>query len=93
MSRQLVMPAITNKKARTACVPLRTTIVSWSATLPWSRVREATSHAFGDAVQLTPVPGQGTRVEVPRTEDAEAFHVVVRAAIAAAQQQEATQNQ
>lgn len=54
------------------------------------QVCEATSHAFGDAVQLTPVPGQGTRVEVPPTEDAQAFHAVVRAAIAAAQQQEAT---
>jgi hypothetical protein len=57
------------------------------------QVREATSHAFGDAVQLTPVPGQGTRVEVPRTEDSEAFHAVVRAAIAAVQQRDATQNQ
>ena len=65
----------------------------WSATLPWSRVREATSHAFGDAVQLMPVPGQGTRVEVPRTEDSEAFQAVVREARAAVQQQEATRNQ
>ena len=29
------------------------------------RVREAASRAFGDAVQFTPVPGEGTLVEVP----------------------------
>ena len=57
------------------------------------QVCEATSHAFGDAVQLTPVPGQGTRVEVPLTQDTEAFQAVVRAAITAAQQQDAAQNQ
>jgi hypothetical protein len=33
-----------------------------------ARVREAASRAFGDAVRLTPVPGQGTLVEVPPTE-------------------------
>lgn len=58
-----------------------------------AQVREAASRAFGDAVQLTPVPGHGTRVEVQPTEDAHAFQSVARAAIAASQQQEATQNQ
>lgn len=57
------------------------------------QVREATSRAFGDMVQFTPAPGQGTRVEIPPTEDSEAFQEVTRAAIAAAQQQDATQNQ
>jgi len=37
------------------------------------RVREAASRAFGDAVQFTPIPGRGTRVEVPPTEDPAAF--------------------
>jgi hypothetical protein len=52
-------------------------------------VREAASRAFGDAVQFTPVPGQGTRVEVPPTEDSEAFRGAWHAlpAIAAAQEQ------
>lgn len=54
------------------------------------RVREAASLAFGDAVQFTPAPGQGTRVEVPPTADAQAFQEVTRAAIAAAQEQHAT---
>ncbi len=54
------------------------------------QVREAASAAFGDAVQFTPAPGQGTRVEVPPTEDAQAFQTLARAAIAAAQQQHAT---
>ena len=57
------------------------------------RVREATSRAFGDAVQLTPTEGAGTRVEVPPTIDAEAFQEVTREAIVAAQQQNATQIQ
>jgi hypothetical protein len=52
-----------------------------------AQVREAVGAAFGDAVQLTPAPGQGTRVEVPPTEDAQAFQALARAAIAAAQQQ------
>ena len=54
------------------------------------QVREAARRAFGDAVRLTPVPGQGTRVEVPPTEDAATFQEVTRAAIAAAQEQPTT---
>ena len=54
------------------------------------QVREATRCAFGDAVRLTAVPGQGTRVEVTPTEDAVAFQEVARAAIAAAQEQPTT---
>jgi hypothetical protein len=57
------------------------------------RVREATSRAFGDAVQFTPTEGAGTRVEVSPTIDAETFQEVTREAIAAAQQQNATQMQ
>lgn len=37
------------------------------------QVREAASCTFGDAIQLMPVPGQGTRIGVPPTADAEAF--------------------
>lgn len=55
------------------------------------QVRAAASTAFGDAVQFTPAPGQGTRVEVPPTVDTEAFQQVTREAIAAAQQKNATQ--
>ena len=58
-----------------------------------AQVREAASRAFGDAVQVTAIPGQGTRVEIPTTEDAQTFQAVARAAIAAAQQQDAVQNQ
>ena len=54
------------------------------------RVREAAHRAFGDMVQCTPAPGQGTRVEIPATEDSGAFQEVTRAAIAAAQPQHAT---
>ncbi len=54
------------------------------------RVREAASRAFGDAVQFTPVPGRGTWVEVPPTEDPGAFQEVARAAILAAQEQPVT---
>ncbi len=50
------------------------------------QVREAVSSAFGDAVQFTPITGQGTRVEVPPTVDEGAFQEVARAAIAAAQE-------
>ena len=53
-------------------------------------VREAVSTAFGDAVQFTPAPGQGTRVEVAPTIGEEAFQEVTRAAIAAAQQKNTT---
>ncbi len=56
------------------------------------QVREAVSTTFGDVVQFTPAPGQGTRVEAPPTIDEEAFQEVTRAAIAAAQQKNATQN-
>jgi hypothetical protein len=57
------------------------------------RVREAVSAAFGEAVQFTPAPGQGTRVEVPATIDVEAFQEVTREAIAVAQQKNATRTQ
>ncbi len=57
------------------------------------QVSEAVSATFGDAVQFTPAPGQGTRVEVPPTVDEVAFQEVTRSAIAAAQQKNATQNQ
>jgi len=54
------------------------------------QVREAVNTAFGDAVQFTPAPGQGTRVEVLPTIDENTFQEVTRVAIAAAQQQHAT---
>ena len=54
------------------------------------QVREAVSAAFGDAVQFTPITGQGTRVEVPPTVDEGAFQEVARAAIVAAQQKPET---
>jgi len=57
------------------------------------QVREAVSATFGDAVQFTPAPGQGTRVEIPPTGDQGAFQEVTRSAIAAAQQKNATQYQ
>jgi len=57
------------------------------------QVREAVSATFGDAVQFTPVPGQGTRVKAPPTVDEVAFQEVMRSAIAAAQEKNATQNQ
>ena len=50
------------------------------------QVREAIGEAFGDAVQFTPITGQGTRVEVSPAVDAGAFQEGARAAIAAAQQ-------
>ncbi len=56
-------------------------------------VRVAVSTAFGDAVQYTPITGQGTRVEARLCVDEEAFQRVTRAAIAAAQEKNATQNQ
>ncbi len=56
-------------------------------------VREAVSAAFGDVVQYTPITGQGTRVEARPCVDEEAFQEVTRAAIAAAQEKDATQNQ
>ncbi len=57
------------------------------------QVREAVSAAFGDAVQFTPVLGEGTRVEVPPTIDEKTFQEVTRVAIAAAQQKRATPDQ
>ncbi len=57
------------------------------------QVREAVSAAFGEAVQFTPVPGEGTRVEVPPTIDEKTFQEVTRVAIAAAQQKRATPDQ
>lgn len=57
------------------------------------QVREAVSAAFGDAIQYTPITGQGTRVEVPPAIDEEAFLEVTRSAIAAAQEKNATQHQ
>jgi hypothetical protein len=50
------------------------------------QVREAVNTAFGDAVQFTPVPGQGTRIEVAPTIDEKVFRDVAREAISAAQQ-------
>jgi hypothetical protein len=50
------------------------------------RVREAVHAAFGDVVQLTPITGQGTWVEVPPSVDEEVFQRVAREAIAAAQE-------
>lgn len=57
------------------------------------QVREAVGTTFGDAVQFTPVPGQGTRVEVAPTIDEKVFQDVAREAIAAAQQKNGTSNQ
>ena len=54
------------------------------------QVRDAVSAAFGDAVQFTPIMGQGTRVQVPPTVDKEAFQEVARSAIAAAQEEPGT---
>ena len=54
------------------------------------RVREAVSAAFGDGVQFTPAPGQGTRVEARPSIDGEAFQEVARSAIAAAQEKPST---
>ena len=54
-------------------------------------VREAVSAAFGDAVQFTPAPGQGTRVEALPSVEKKAFQEVAREAIAAAQPRDATQ--
>lgn len=56
------------------------------------KVREATSHVFGEAIQFTPVEGAGTRVEVGPTVDTAAFQEVTRQAIAAAQQKNTTSN-
>lgn len=56
------------------------------------QVREAVSTAFGDAVQFTPAPGQGTRVEVAPTIDEKVFQEVARTAIEAAQEKNALQN-
>jgi hypothetical protein len=49
------------------------------------RVRAALSAAFGDALEFTPIEGQGTRVEARPSVDEAAFQAVARAAIAAAQ--------
>jgi hypothetical protein len=57
------------------------------------KVREATSRAFGDAVQFTPVKGAGTRVEVGPTVDTATFQEVTRQAIAEASQQSTPLNQ
>lgn len=54
------------------------------------QVRKAVTEAFGDAVQFTPVDGQGTRVEARPSVDEAAFQAVARAAIAAAQQESAS---
>ena len=50
------------------------------------KVREAVNAAFGDAVQYTPITGQGTRVEAMPIIDKETFQEVARSAIAAAQE-------
>jgi hypothetical protein len=57
------------------------------------RVRKAVSAAFGDAVQFTPVPGEGTLVEVPPIIDEKIFQEVTRVTIAAAQQKPAIPEQ
>ena len=57
------------------------------------QVREAVSVVFGDAIQYTSIIGQGTRVEAISSIDAEVFQDVTRAAIAAAQAMNATQQQ
>lgn len=54
------------------------------------RVREALTAAFGDAIEITPVEGQGTRVEARSSVDQAAFQAVARAVIAAAQKNDAT---
>jgi hypothetical protein len=54
------------------------------------QVRKAVSATFGDAVQFTPAPGQGTRVKTSPTIDKEAFQEVAHAAIAAAQEKQRT---
>jgi hypothetical protein len=54
-------------------------------------VREAVSAAFGDAIQYTPIIGQGTRVEARSPVDEEAFLEVTRATIAVAQDKNTTQ--
>ena len=56
-------------------------------------VREAVSAAFGDAVQYTPVNGQGTRVQASPSVDEEAFQAVTRVAIAVAQANNTTLSQ
>jgi hypothetical protein len=56
-------------------------------------VREAVSAAFGDAMEFTPISGQGTRVAAKSAIDAEAFQAVTRAAIAAAQEKTTTGSQ
>lgn len=50
------------------------------------QVREAVNAAFGDAVQFTPVTGQGTRVEAMPDIEEEVFQEVTRSAIAVAQE-------
>lgn len=56
-------------------------------------VREAVRAAFGDAIQYTPVTGQGTRIEASASVDEAAFQEVTRAAIAVAQEKNAKQNE
>jgi len=56
-------------------------------------VCKAVGAAFGDAIQFTPAPGQGTRVKAPPIVDEEAFQEVTREAIAAAQKKKATGTQ
>lgn len=57
------------------------------------KVREATSRAFGDAVQFTPIKGAGTRVKALPSLDKNAFQEVTRQAIAEAGQQNSPLNQ
>ena len=56
------------------------------------QVREATSRAFGKAVQFTSAPGLGTRVKVSPTVGTGVFQEVTREAIAAAQQKNTPQS-
>jgi hypothetical protein len=56
-------------------------------------VRKAVSAAFGDVIQFTSTPGDGTRVEAAPTIDEKKFQEIARAAIAAAQQESETLHQ
>jgi hypothetical protein len=48
-------------------------------------VRERLQEAFGDEIQYTTVPGQGTLVQVPSTVDAAQFQSLTREVIVEAQ--------
>jgi hypothetical protein len=48
-------------------------------------VRERLQEAFGNDIQYTTVPGQGTLVQAPSTVDSDRFQLAAREAIAQAQ--------